>query len=123
MDNKFIINNIHTIGDCIAIPFFAIMIYYFNNKKYKTNFEKLLYLFSIVGLIADLLFIILKITKNSLILNIDLYADIIAIPFFGILTCYFYQLKNKSILEKILFLFVFSTFFIDIFFTYLYFKN
>ena len=40
MENKFIINNIHTIGDCIPIPFFIIMIYYFNNKKYKTNFEK-----------------------------------------------------------------------------------
>ena len=65
MDNKFIINNIHTIGDCIAIPFFAIMIYYFNNKKYKTNFEKLLYLFSIVGLIADLLFIILSLCRYN----------------------------------------------------------
>ena len=59
--NEFIINNINTIGDTLAIPFFIFMIYYFNNKKVKTSFEKLLYLFSIIGLIADSLFVYLKI--------------------------------------------------------------
>ena len=60
--NEFINNNIHTIGDTLAIPFFIFMIYYFTNKKNKTIFEKLLYLFSIIGLIADSLFVYLKIT-------------------------------------------------------------
>ena len=121
--DEFINNNIHTIGDTLAIPFFIFIIYYFTNKKNKTIFEKLLYLFSIIGLIADSLFVYLKITKNQLIQNIDHYADILAIPFFAILTYYFYKLKNKTFITKILLLFVFCTFFIDIFFTYLYYKK
>ncbi len=45
-------------------------------------------------------------------------GDILAIPFFLLLTVYFYQLKNKTILEYILLLFAVSGFVLDILFTY-----
>lgn len=45
-------------------------------------------------------------------------GDILAIPFFLLLTVYFYQLKNKTILEYILLLFAVSGFVLDTLFTY-----
>ena len=38
---NFIKNNYVFIGDSIAIPFFMLMIYYFNKKKNKTIIEKI----------------------------------------------------------------------------------
>jgi hypothetical protein len=49
------------------------------------------------------------------------YADILAIPFFGLLIIYFYSIKNKSFFEYVLFYFSISGFTLDIFFTYLFF--
>lgn len=43
-------------GDLFAMPFFAMFIYYFHNKKNKTYFEHILYLFSVAGLLADFIF-------------------------------------------------------------------
>lgn len=40
-------------------------------------------------------------------------ADIIAIPFFGIMTYYFYKKKNKTLIEYILYLFGIMGFIID----------
>lgn len=50
--------------------------------------------------------------------NISNYGDILAIPFFGLLSIYFYNIKNKSKLEYILFLFSVAGFILDSFFTY-----
>jgi len=52
--------------------------------------------------------------------NISHIGDILAIPFFLILFIYFYQLKNKTLLENILMLFALSGFILDVFFTYNY---
>jgi hypothetical protein len=43
-------------ADVAAIPFFALMCYYFYGIEEKTPIEKILFFFSIIGLIADLLF-------------------------------------------------------------------
>ncbi len=45
-------------------------------------------------------------------------GDILAIPFFLLLTIYFYQLKNKTLLEYVLLLFALSGFVLDSLFTY-----
>jgi len=58
---------------------------------------------------------------NKLINNISHYGDILAIPFFGLLTIYFYNLKNKTLLEYLLLLFSLAGFILDSFFTYLFF--
>jgi len=52
--------------------------------------------------------------------NISNIADILAIPFFLLLSIYFYKLENKTQLEYILFLFSLSGFILDLFFTYLF---
>jgi len=40
-------------GDMIAIPFFAISVYYFANKRNRTNLENILLAFTLGGLAAD----------------------------------------------------------------------
>lgn len=40
----------------ISIPFFLILLYYLHNKQDKTNIEKVLYLFSLAGLLFELYF-------------------------------------------------------------------
>ena len=50
------IDNIVHIGDMLAVPFFALLIFYFYKKKNKTIFEYILYLFSIAGFLFDLTF-------------------------------------------------------------------
>jgi hypothetical protein len=47
-------------------------------------------------------------------------GDIIATPFFLLLTIYFYNIENKTNLEIILFLFSLSGFLIDFAFSYFY---
>jgi len=49
--------------------------------------------------------------------NIFHYGDILAIPFFALLSIYFYNIKGKTILEYICFLFSISGFILDILFT------
>lgn len=43
-------------GDLAAIPFFALLVYYFLKKKNKTIIEYILLLFSISGLLFDIYF-------------------------------------------------------------------
>ena len=51
------------------------------------------------------------------------YGDILAIPLFGLLIIYFYNIKNKNLLEYILLFFSISGFILDILYTYIYFSN
>ncbi len=55
--------------------------------------------------------------------NISHIGDLIAIPFFGVLIYYFYNKREKTIIENILFLFSIGGLIADLFFTYLYFKR
>ena len=53
-------------GDMIAIPFFALLCFYFYKIKVKTKLEMILYLFSISGLVADLFFTYLYLYKKRI---------------------------------------------------------
>ena len=44
------------IGDIFAIPFFALMIFYFYVIENRTTLENILFIFSIFGLIFDIFF-------------------------------------------------------------------
>jgi hypothetical protein len=63
-------NNLSHYGDIIAIPFFALLSYYFYNIQDKTTFEYVLFYFSIGGFTADsfytILFFLRKNTKFML---------------------------------------------------------
>ena len=48
--------NIVHIGDIFAIPMFALLTYYFYKKPNKNDLENILYLFAIIGFIADTYF-------------------------------------------------------------------
>jgi Na+/proline symporter len=50
-------------------------------------------------------------------------GDILAIPFFGILSFYFYQKNNKNSLELMLYGFSVAGFLLDIFFTILWLRQ
>jgi hypothetical protein len=51
--------NLPKTGDIIAIPFFFLLCIYFYKKNILTLEEKILYLFVIGGLCADLFFVLL----------------------------------------------------------------
>ena len=53
--------------------------------------------------------------------KISHYGDIIAIPFFLLLTIYFLRIKRKTLLEYILLIFSISGFVLDIIYTIIYF--
>jgi len=53
--------------------------------------------------------------------NLSHIGDILAIPFFLLLTIYFYKIINKTPLEWILFIFVIIGLIADLFFTYIFF--
>ena len=55
--------------------------------------------------------------------SISNIGDILAIPFFSLLVFYFYNIKNKTKLEYLLYLFSISGFILDIIFTYLFVYN
>jgi len=55
--------------------------------------------------------------------NISHYGDILAIPFFALLSIYFYTMKNKTNIEYIFLIFSISGFLLDIFYTYLFFTS
>jgi len=57
---------------------------------------------------------------NSWKNNISHYGDILAIPFFVLLSYYFYNINNKNPLEYILLWFSVSGFVLDILYTYLF---
>jgi hypothetical protein len=48
--------NISHYGDILAIPFFALLIFYFNRIEQKSVLEMVLFLFSIAGFILDILY-------------------------------------------------------------------
>jgi hypothetical protein len=52
--------------------------------------------------------------------NISHYGDIIAIPFFALLSFYFYQIEEKTDIEYVLFFFSISGFILDIIYTILF---
>ena len=52
-----------------------------------------------------------------MISNLDHYGDILAIPFFLLLSFYFYKKKNKTIIEYILLIFSIGGAIADIIFT------
>jgi hypothetical protein len=52
-----------------------------------------------------------------MIKNLEKYADILAIPFFIVLSYYFIKLKNKNILEYILMIFAIIGTIADMYFT------
>jgi hypothetical protein len=57
---------------------------------------------------------------NNFIKNSSHYGDILAIPFFALLTIYFYNIEEKSIIEYVLLYFSISGFILDIFYTYIF---
>lgn len=61
---EYINNYLSHYGDILAIPFFALLVFYFYNIKQKTTFEYVLFFFSIAGLILDILFSYSFIIKN-----------------------------------------------------------
>lgn len=63
---------------------------------------------------------------SNIIKNLSHYGDILAIPFFGLLVFYFYNIENKTIIEYILLFFSVSGFILDILYTFIflsYYKN
>jgi hypothetical protein len=57
---------------------------------------------------------------NNFIKNSSHYGDILAIPFFGLLVIYLYQIPNKTLIEFVLLIFSIGGFVLDIFYTYLF---
>jgi hypothetical protein len=55
--------------------------------------------------------------------NLSHYGDILAIPFFALLSFYFYNIEEKSPLEYLLFAFSLSGFILDIFYTHLFLRK
>ena len=53
-------------ADVAAIPFFALLCFYFYTIEHKTEIEKVLFFFSITGLVADLLFTYLYLYKKRI---------------------------------------------------------
>lgn len=50
------LQNISHIGDILAIPFFALLAYYFYQLETWNIIEQILFLFAVIGFIADILF-------------------------------------------------------------------
>jgi hypothetical protein len=55
MNNNFIKKLSHY-GDILAIPFFALLVFYFYNIEHKSTIEYILLLFSISGFVLDIFF-------------------------------------------------------------------
>jgi hypothetical protein len=55
---------------------------------------------------------------NKFVEKLTHIGDMIAVPFFILLTIYFYNIENKTNLEYLLFLFSLCCLFIDITFSY-----
>ena len=60
---------------------------------------------------------------NNIRNDLSNYGDILAIPFFALLVIYFYNIKNKSTLEYILFYFSIAGFVLDILYTIMFLYN
>jgi tellurite resistance protein TehA-like permease len=57
---------------------------------------------------------------KKIIKNLSHYGDILAIPFFLLLSIYFYNIENKNLLEYILYIFCICGFILDILYTYIF---
>jgi len=55
--------------------------------------------------------------------NISHIGDIFAIPFFGLLIFYFYQIEDKNEIEWVLYIFAIGGFLLDILFTAIFIKH
>ena len=56
MKYNYIMDNLSHFGDILAIPFFAMLVIYFYKIQEKSTTEYILLLFSISGLILDILY-------------------------------------------------------------------
>lgn len=56
---KLTTNNLSHYGDILAIPFFALLAFYFYNKEQKTSIEYILFIFSLLGFILDIVYTII----------------------------------------------------------------
>ena len=65
----------------------------------------------------------MNLKQNNFIKNFSHYGDILAIPFFALLVIYFYNIKNKSILEYVLLCFSICGFILDILYSYIFFYS
>jgi hypothetical protein len=61
--------------------------------------------------------------NNNIIKNLSHYGDILAIPFFALLTIYFYNIEHKSMTEYVLLWFSISGFVLDILYTFIFLLN
>jgi uncharacterized membrane protein (GlpM family) len=57
------------LADIFAIPLFALLAYYFYTKEKRTDLENILFLFSVVGLLADIFFTSLYFTKQKITIS------------------------------------------------------
>ncbi len=55
--------------------------------------------------------------------NLSHYGDVLAIPFFALLSFYFYSIEEKSPMEYVLFAFSLSGFILDIVYTYIFLRK
>lgn len=58
---------------------------------------------------------------KNFIKNVSHYGDILAIPFFALLTLYFYNIEDKTPTEYVLLFFAVCGFLLDILYTYIFF--
>lgn len=65
MNYNNIMKNISHYGDIIAIPFFAILVFYFYNIEHKSILEYVLFLFSISGFVLDIMYTYLFFSKRN----------------------------------------------------------
>jgi len=64
----------------------------------------------------------MKMAMTNIINNLSHYGDLLAIPFFALLTLYFYNIENKSLVENILFYFSLTGFILDTYFWLIFIK-
>ncbi len=55
--------------------------------------------------------------------NLSHYGDVLAIPFFALLSFYFYNIEEKSPMEYVLFAFSLSGFILDVVYTYIFLRK
>ena len=69
MEYNSISVEISQLADVFAIPFFALLAYYFYQKDKRTDIENVLFFFAVVGLVADVLFTGLYFSKRKIIVG------------------------------------------------------
>ena len=57
--------NLSHYGDILAIPFFALLIVYFDNIEHKSTIEYVLLFFSISGFVLDILYTFIFLSRSS----------------------------------------------------------